>query len=68
MKKKMETTITVLYRVEGLGLGLYWDDKKENGNYYVIVGFVLGLYWDNGLCLVIPLTGTITRKGNPFPP
>ena len=24
--------------------GLYWDNGKENGNYYSI----LGLYWDNG--------------------
>ena len=25
-------------------LGLYWDNGKENGNYYSI----LGLYWDSG--------------------
>ena len=30
--------------VLGVILGLYWDDGKENGNYYSI----LGLYWDNG--------------------
>ena len=34
--KEMETL--------GLGLGLYWDHEKENGNYYII----LGLHWDNG--------------------
>ena len=67
MEKKIETTLTVLYRVEGLGLGLNWDNGKENGNYYVIVGYVLGLYWDSELCLVILLTGTVARKGNPFP-
>ena len=25
-------------------LGLFWDNGKENGNYYS----TLGLYWDNG--------------------
>ena len=25
-------------------LGLYWDNGKENGNYYII----LGLYWVEG--------------------
>ena len=25
-------------------LGIYWDNGKENGNYYSI----LGIYWDNG--------------------
>ena len=25
-------------------MGLYWDDGKENGDYYSI----LGVYWDNG--------------------
>ena len=44
MEKKMETTTMGLYRVSGLGLGLYRGNGKENGNYYCI----LGLYWDNG--------------------
>ena len=25
-------------------LGLYWDNGKENGKYYIILGDVLGLY------------------------
>ena len=25
-------------------MGMYWDNGKENGNYYT-VGFILGLYW-----------------------
>ena len=29
MEKKMETTISIL--------GLYWDNGKENGNYYSIL-------------------------------
>ena len=29
-------------------LGIYWDNGKENGNYYIIIGDVLGIYWDNG--------------------
>ena len=34
-------------------LGLYWDNGKENGNYYDglykgILRGILGLYWDNG--------------------
>ena len=24
------------FRVQGLGLGLYWDNAKGNGNYYDI--------------------------------
>ena len=38
MEKRMETTILGLCRVEGLGLGMYWDNGKENGNYYSILG------------------------------
>ena len=29
-------------------MGLYWDNGKENGNYYSIIGYILGLYWDSG--------------------
>ena len=35
-------------------MGLYWDNGKENGNYWDysgsirIIGYILGLYWDNG--------------------
>ena len=25
-------------------LGLYWDNGKENANYYSIIGYILGLY------------------------
>ena len=25
-------------------LGLYRDNGKENGNYYIIIGYILGLY------------------------
>ena len=41
---------TILYII----LGLYWDNGKENGNYWDysgsirILGYILGLYWDNG--------------------
>ena len=39
MEKKMETTIMGLYRdYIGYILGLYWDNGKENGNYYIVVG------------------------------
>ena len=41
MEKKMETTI--LYG------GLYWDNGKENGNYYIIGTQII--------CLQIPTTG-----------
>ena len=27
---------------------LYWDNGKENGNYYNRIGYILGLHWDNG--------------------
>ena len=37
----METTIMGYISVL---LGLYWDIRKENGNYYS----TLGLYWDYG--------------------
>ena len=30
----METTIMGLYRDYKVILGLYWDNGKENGNYY----------------------------------
>ena len=32
----METTTMGLYRVYGLGFGVgaYWDNEKEHGNYY----------------------------------
>ena len=48
-------------------LGLYWDNGKENGNYYSM----LGLYWDNGkengnyysiLGLYWGYTGTMEKK------
>ena len=26
----------------------YWDNGKENGNYYIIIGYIQGIYWDNG--------------------
>ena len=34
-------------------LGLYWENGKENGNYYNglyrdYIRVILGLYWDNG--------------------
>ena len=32
MEKKMETTI--IWGYIGIILGLYWDNGKENGNYY----------------------------------
>ena len=37
MEKKMETT-----GIKGVGiiLGLYWDNGKENGNYYNIWGYI----------------------------
>ena len=28
----------------GLYLGLFRDNGKENGNYYIIIGYILGLY------------------------
>ena len=29
------------------GFSLYWDNGKENGNYYSIIGYILGAYyWD----------------------
>ena len=27
--------------------GLFRDNGKENGNYYIIMGYILGLYRDN---------------------
>ena len=36
------------FSIIGYILGLYWDNGKENGNYYSIIGNTLGLYWDNG--------------------
>ena len=37
----METTIMGLYRgYIGVLSGLYWDNGKENGNYYSIIGYI----------------------------
>ena len=45
IEKKMETTIMGLYRdYIGYILGLYWDNGKENGNYYIKIGYIVGLY------------------------
>ena len=40
----METTIMGYIGILGYILGIYWDNGKENGNYYSI----LVLYWENG--------------------
>ena len=29
-------------------LRLYWDNGKENGNYYSIIRYIVGIYWDSG--------------------
>ena len=29
-------------------MGLYWDNGKENGNYYYVGFSVIWGYWDNG--------------------
>ena len=41
----METIILGLYILNygpflGVIVGLYWDNGKENGNYYRVVGFI----------------------------
>ena len=38
--------MAVLYL--GLYRGIFWDNGKENGNYYSIMGYILGLYRNNG--------------------
>ena len=38
----METTI--IGYILGFILGLYWDNGKENGNYYIIIGYRSGQY------------------------
>ena len=43
MEKKMETTLMGYIGV--IILGSYWDNGRENGNYYNIIGYILGLYW-----------------------
>ena len=49
MEKKMETTIMGLgyrilgsgFRVQGVGLGSFWDNGKENGNCYIVyLGYI----------------------------
>ena len=40
MENKMETTIMGYIGIIGYMLGLYWDNGKENGNYYL--GFRFG--------------------------
>ena len=39
-------------------LGLYRDNGKENGDYYIIIGYMLGLYWGSiieGRAVKVPL-------------
>ena len=48
----METTIMGCIGIIGYVLGLYWNNGKENGNYYIVY-WVLGLgckAWKNSLC------------------
>ena len=33
--EKIDTTIMVLCRDQGLGLGIYGNDRKQHGNYYL---------------------------------
>ena len=42
MEKKMETTTMGYIGIIGYILGLYGDNGKENGNYYIIIGYILG--------------------------
>ena len=35
MEKNMETTIVVYLGMMGLYWGTYWDNGKQNGNYYL---------------------------------
>ena len=44
VERKTETAILIM----GYILGLYRNNGKENGNYYIIIGYILGLYRDNG--------------------
>ena len=32
------------YLLGGKIWGLYRDNGKENGNYYIIIGYILGIY------------------------
>ena len=47
----METIIIGYVGIIGYILGLYRENGKENGNYYIIIGLyreIFGLYWENG--------------------
>ena len=52
MENKMETLgpFKGIYRdyIGGCILGLYRDNGKEHGNYFIVIGYILGLYRDNG--------------------
>ena len=43
----MEATIMFYIGIIGYILGLYWDNGKENGNYYSILGVILGITENN---------------------
>ena len=36
------TSLTLHSSDIGVVLGSYWNNGKENGNYYVIMGYILG--------------------------
>ena len=44
MEKKMETTGIIGIIKDLRVYGLYKDNGKENGNYYIIIRYILGLY------------------------
>ena len=34
----------IIFEEQGNVLGLYRDNAKEHGNYYMIIGYILGLW------------------------
>ena len=48
-------------------LGLYRDNGKENGNYYIITGYILGLYWSYSIYPWVSPQYRIKNIGSPNP-
>ena len=53
----METTILYIYIYIGVILGLFWDNGKENGNYYIVYIYMY--------ILRLPLKKSLQGKRSP---
>ena len=44
-ERALKPPVASQYELYCVILGLYRDNGKENGSYYIIIGYIFGLYW-----------------------